>query len=114
MAATGPRRNLDTRPNTRLHHAGGLPAAGEVVQAPVGEGGAAIINVTATQAVAAGFVTAYPSDLSRPNASNLNLDHAGQTIPNLVIVPAGPDGLVRLYTQAGTHLVVDQLGVIPS
>jgi hypothetical protein len=37
---------------------------------------------------------------------------AGQTIPNLVIVPVGADGNIRLYTDAGTHLIIDHLATL--
>ena len=62
---------------------------------------AAVINLTATDATGAGYVTAFPSGIGPPNASNLNLERAGQTIPNLVIVPVGADGRISIFTQAG-------------
>jgi hypothetical protein len=33
-------------------------------------------------------------------------------VPNLVIVPVGADGAVRVFTSGGTHLIVDRLGVL--
>jgi hypothetical protein len=67
--------------------------------------------VTATEATAAGFVTIYPQGITRPKASNLNLESPGQTIPNQVIVPVSPGSLeVTLFTQSGTHLIVDIVG----
>ncbi|MFN8020112.1 MAG: intradiol ring-cleavage dioxygenase [Acidimicrobiales bacterium] len=109
-ALSTPVRVLDTRSGTK-------PAAGETVtMAVLGQAGvpssgvsAVVMNVTATEATAAGYVTVWP-DGSRPTASNLNLESAGQTRANLVTVPVGADGSVRLFTQSGTHLVADLFG----
>jgi len=71
---------------------------------------AAAVNVTATQATEGSYLTAWPSDESRPVASNLNFG-PGQTVPNLVIVKVGADGKFRLYNRAGfTHVIVDVVG----
>ena len=58
-----------------------------------------------------GFVTAYPDGSVRPTASNLNFI-AGQTIPNLVVVPVGADGKISLYNgSSGTlNLIGDIAG----
>lgn len=106
-----PGRVLDSR-------TGAAPGAGATVTLPVsGRAGlpaagisAVVLNVTATEAAAAGFVTVWPSGVARPLASNLNLERPGQTVPNQVIVPVGADGAVQLYTQSGTHLVADVAG----
>ena len=62
-----------------------------------------------TESVGAGYVTVWPAHTSRPLVSNLNTVRAGQTVPNAVIVPLGLDG-VSLYTQTGSHLIVDITG----
>ena len=41
--------------------------------------------------------------------SNLNLV-PGQTTPNLAVVPVGPDGSITVFSQRGTHVVVDVFG----
>ena len=105
-----PGRLLDTR-------TGSKPAAGKTVTVAVlGQQGvpsagvsAVALNVTATEATAAGYVTAWP-DGSQPSTSNLNIESAGQTIANQVVIPVGSDGSIRLYTQSGTHLVADVIG----
>lgn len=67
-------------------------------------------TLTATAPTAATFVTAWPSGLSRPKLSNLNLT-VGETRPNLVTVALGPDRKVSLFNNAGdTHLIVDAVG----
>ena len=105
-----PGRLLDTRTGTK-------PGAGKTVTVAVlGQQGvpasgvsAVALNVTATEATAAGYVTAWP-DGSQPSTSNLNIESAGQTIANQVVIPAGADGSIRIYTQSGTHLVADVTG----
>jgi len=79
---------------------GGIPASGV---------GSVALNVTVTQPAGAGFVTVYPSGTLRPTASNLNYV-AGQTVPNLVVVPVGADGRVTLYSSAAAHLIADTAG----
>ena len=53
---------------------------------------AVVLNVTATNAVAAGYVSVYPTGTALPEASNLNIDRAGQIVANLVTVMLGTDG----------------------
>ncbi len=113
----GPKRILDTRDGT-----GGVPTA------PVGQGGvlgldlaavdglpvqdgvtAVVLNVTATNPTTSSHVSVYPSGTTRTSASNLNFT-AGQTIPNLVVVPV-VDGKVSFYNNAGTvDLIADITG----
>jgi hypothetical protein len=105
-----PSRLLDTR-------SGAVPAAGSTTVVDVaGNGGvpasgvrSVALNVTATGALGPGFVTVW-GDGERPGTSNLNIEYAGQTVPNLVVVPVGADGKVRLFTDSGTHLIVDIAG----
>jgi hypothetical protein len=115
---------LDTRsdatPSGPLGYSGAKPGQGAVVAvALAGRAGIpagariAVVNVTATEATAPGFVTAWPSDEARPNASNLNLEQPGQTIANAVVVGLSPLGDFSLFTQRGTHLVVDVVGWSP-
>lgn len=71
---------------------------------------AVILNVTVTDPTATSFLTAWPSGVTRPLASNLNYS-AGQTVPNLVVVKVGDDGRVNLYNHSGSvHVVVDVAG----
>lgn len=116
--SVGPARLLDTRAESAVGYAGPKPVAGAEVRVQItgregtpGSGVAAVaINLTATEADAPGFVTAWPSGTPRPFTSSLNLDVVGQTRPNHAIVPVGQDGAIMLYTLNGTHLVVDVFG----
>jgi hypothetical protein len=71
---------------------------------------AVVVNVTATQASAASYLTVYPSGSARPLASNLNFP-AGGTVPNLVVSRIGTDGRVCIYNYAGSvHVILDIVG----
>ena len=110
-----PARVLDTRTGTG--GTSGKVAGGTSIDLDVrGVGGlpstvgAVVLNVTATDLDGADtFVTVYPTGVTRPLASNLNVT-SGQSVPNLVVTPTG-DGRVTLYSNAGTvHLVADVQG----
>nr|BFE64016.1 hypothetical protein GCM10020063_085420 [Dactylosporangium thailandense] len=115
---TQPTRLLDTRggPN-QTGYTGSKPAAGATLplvtagRGPVPATGAAAVvtNVTATESTGDGYVTAYATGQARPLASNLNLETAGQTRPNLVTTPLGA-GSIDLYTSVSTHLIADVAG----
>jgi hypothetical protein len=80
---------------------GGVPAASV---------SAVVLNVTVTEPVGGGFVTAWPTGEARPVASNLNFV-PGQTVPNLVVVKLGANGRVSLYNGGGAaHLIADVAG----
>ncbi|TDU05160.1 hypothetical protein EDD99_3662 [Streptomyces sp. 846.5] len=101
LTTVGPARILDTRAG--LGAAKARVGAHQTVQLDVtGVAGvpatgvtAVVMNVTEVQSAAAGFVTVYPDGKPLPNVSNLNFT-AGQTIPNLVMVPV-INGKVDLY-----------------
>jgi hypothetical protein len=56
-----------------------------------------------------GFVTVWPGNTDLPVVSNLNVV-AGDTRPNLVIVPLAPDGTIALFTSGRAHLLADVAG----
>jgi hypothetical protein len=71
---------------------------------------AVVVNITVTLPTMESYVTAFPGDVAKPNASNLNFV-AGETVPNLAIVRVPATGIVTLYNFLGsTHLVVDVVG----
>lgn len=112
-----PTRLLDTRDGTgaaaarpvapyatarvRIAGTAGIPAGVTAVA----------LNITATNTAAAGHVIAYAADKERPATSNVNFT-AGQTVPNLAIVPVSEDGYVELANRStGTvDLIADVTG----
>jgi len=121
QTCTQPTRVLDTRSVSYVGYTGSKPGPGSTVAvALAGAGGmpasgvsAAIVNIAATEATAPGYITAWADGRPQPFTANLNVDAVGQTIANLAIVPVSADGTMRLFTQSGTHLVVDLFGWFP-
>jgi len=106
-----PTRVLDTRVGT------GAPTtkvgAGQILTLtvpglPAGTKAVAL-NVAVTNPTAASFLTVFPGGTIRPTVgSNLNFE-AGQTIPNMVLVPLGAGGTVTFYNNAGAVDVIADL-----
>jgi hypothetical protein len=97
---------------------GPIGATGTVVLSVAGVGGvppsgasAVVLNVTMTDASGVGFVQVFPTGGAQVGASsNLHVEHVGQTIPNLVVVPIGGGGQVSIFTQSGGQLLADVFG----
>lgn len=126
FTAVGPARITDTRAGGStidgIERAAGPLGAGGIrlvtvtgrAGVPAGGRGSVILNVTAVGAASASYLTVWPSGEPRPTASNLNMS-AGQTIPNLVVVPVGADGRVAVFNEAGrVDVLVDVLGWMPA
>ena len=107
FSTVAPTRVLDTRLSS------GPVSGGKSVSFQVGgrlgiptNASAVVLNLTATETKSFGFLTAYAAGSSKPKASSLNYT-AGQTVPNLVVVPVGTDGKVTVAnTSPGTAAVV--------
>lgn len=106
LSPVTPTRVADTRSGQ-----GGRVHAGETrvfeLGAPAGVS-AATLNVTATDALNAGFVTVWPCSAGQPLASNLN-QAAGVARPNQVVT-AVSDGRVCVYSSSDVDLVIDVAG----
>jgi alpha-tubulin suppressor-like RCC1 family protein len=111
-------RVLDTRIGLGAASKGPLPAGASVALQILGRGGvpttsvsAVEFNLTAVGPSSGGYLSAYPDGSTPPGTSNLNFA-PGQTTSNLVIVPVGADGKVRLFNgSAGSvQLVADLAG----
>ncbi|MCB0996950.1 MAG: hypothetical protein KDB21_17775, partial [Acidimicrobiales bacterium] len=104
-----PSRLFDTRDTTII--TGG--SSREVQIAGVGtvpaNATAVVLNVTALNAAANGFVTAFPTGTSRPLAASLNMS-PGDVVPNFVTVAIGTNGSVSFFSNVDVHLVVDLAG----
>ncbi|WP_329423088.1 hypothetical protein [Streptomyces sp. NBC_01268] len=108
------RRFMDTRTGQGVRK--GAVGPGQSVTLPVAGVGvvpagakAVVLNVTATQPTRAGFISVHPSGQPRTSASSLNFQ-AGQTVPNMVVVPV-VDGKVTFYNHSGSvQLIADVQG----
>ena len=71
-----------------------------------------LLNLTATRAGGPGFLTLYPTGTPRPDASNLNLETVGETIPDSALVKLGSGASVTAYSSVRTDLIFDASGYI--
>ena len=117
----GPARFLDTRPDSRVGHTGGKPAAGSITTIQVtGRSGvpaigvsAVVLNVTIDAPESLGFVQVAPAATLTPGTSStLNVGAIGKVMAASTIVPVDADGRIAVYAQPSTHLIVDVAGYI--
>ena len=107
-----PQRFLDTR--TGLGAAKAKVGAGRTITVtvpglPAGVS-SIVVNVTATNTTATGYVRVWPYGQPLPSTSSLNFT-ANKTVPNLVMVRVGPGGRISLNNSAGTtDLIADLSG----
>jgi hypothetical protein len=81
---------------------------------PAGGVRTVLLNVTATNPTAAGYLTVWPAGSPRPKTSNVNFT-PGQTAPNLVITQVGNQGQVSVFNSAGaTDVLADIIGWLPA
>jgi hypothetical protein len=114
-----PSRQVDTRNGqcgVTLHSGDQLEMS--LVPAPSGPtppplllpGHAVVLNVTATNATADGFLTLFPTGTPRPATSNLNYVR-GQTVANTVLASTYFGGRVSLFNFGGdVDVIVDVQG----
>lgn len=107
--ATSPGRVLDTRATAK-------PAAGSTTRIDTSavvppDAAAVVLNVTATEATAAGFLRVQPTGATGVATANGNYV-PGVDSGTMSIVQLGPDGDVEVYTSANTHVIADITGYI--
>ncbi len=109
-----PQRILDTRGSSTLFT--GRLGARQVVELPLqrlpgmpANVGAAVANLTAVSAAAAGFLTAFPCGRGVPATSSLNFA-AAEAMAGLTVAPVG-GGSLCVFASVRTHLLVDLVGV---
>ncbi|QMU74548.1 hypothetical protein GXW83_00870 [Streptacidiphilus sp. PB12-B1b] len=117
FVGVAPDRLLDTRYATGVPTRTPLPAGHTIaLQVTGGAGGvpsgvnAVVLNVTVTDTTGAGHLTAWADGSAQPTSSNLNWTGRGQTFPNQVVVPVGPDGKVDLYVNSSADVIADVFG----
>jgi len=119
--ALEPKRYLDTRDSDTFDQKfrdGGRVEAGETVEVDVagrdaeigGFSATVLLNITAVNPSAGGFLTVFPCGGDVPLASNLNFER-GQTVANAVLTPTGVGGRICIFSSAETHLAMDVNGV---
>ena len=105
--SVGPRKTALTAGETFVQQVTGTNGNCTI---PAGTQGIAS-NVTIVNGTAPSFLTVWPSDATRPLASNLNWVGNTQPTPNKVDVKLSPDGKVSFYNNGGTvDVVVDIVG----
>ena len=67
-------------------------------------------NIVVTRTGGTGFLTAYPSDLALPTASNVNANGSGQTRSAMALTRLSALGSVSFYASFPTDVVVDVTG----
>ena len=112
--ALAPSRVFDTRPSNRVTvnstvNVAVLDRAG----VPANDVAAVFVNVTAVDAVDAGFLTVWPTGTTRPTASMLNVG-AGGTVANGALVRVGTGGSISVFSSTAAHVLVDVQGYVPT
>ncbi|HUF97493.1 MAG TPA: hypothetical protein VMM60_05135 [Ilumatobacter sp.] len=118
-----PARVLDTRDGSSTADGQftslGVQAAGSTLELQIGgrvgvpmDADAVVLNVTAVDPLAPGFLSVFPCGTTQTLTSDVNY-YAGVTVPNTVISKIGDEGRVCVYTLSPTHIVVDVAGVLP-
>lgn len=110
-----PARILDTRAG--IGGVTGPIASGSSFEVQVaGQGGVpanatgVVMNVTATQTTAAGYITVWPTGEPQPVTSNLNVN-PGQDVPNLVTAKLGATGRLSVFNFGGSvQILADVAG----
>lgn len=117
--ALEPVRLFDSRQTGDLNPLtdGRRPGAGRVLRVPVAgvrgipaDARAVSLNLTATEAAAGTFLTAYPCG-RQPTSSNVNITPEQAAAANGAVTPLSADGEVCIYTLNPVHVIVDINGV---
>lgn len=114
-----PQRLFDTRPGPDAGPKGKIPAGGTIEIAVAEQAGvpltgasAVVLNLTVTESAGPNFVTVWPGSGATPTASSVNINDAGESVANMVIVPLSADGTVKIYSLTQTHVLADVLGYV--
>jgi uncharacterized protein (DUF1501 family) len=115
FVSMNPQRLFDTRDGTGgrkgpLAQGESWPFTIRGVHGVPAEAIAVAINLTAVDATASTYVTAWPGGQTRPLTSNLN-PVPGMAVPNLAIIRLGNAGDVQFFNNTGSvHLLADVVG----
>ncbi len=105
-----PTRLFDTRSGAQLQ--ANVPRDFQITGGVVPANATAVmLNVTATGSEGNGYLQVFPTGQAAiGSSSTLNLDFAGQTIPNAAFTPLGDGGQVSVYSTFTTHVLIDVFG----
>lgn len=112
LFAVPPTRIYDSRQIGPPLAAGSVTSVQVAGKAGVPSAGAAavVLTITATDTAEPGYFTAFPAGSATPATSSLNVDRAGDTVPNQVTVALGEAGAVSVFSERGGHLIIDVAG----
>ena len=105
VTAVDPIRLVDTRDTHRLGAGQSLPLTVDATAT------AAIVNLTAVEPSASGFLTLYPCGSVVPTVSNLNFV-AGAIVANRALVSSDRSGQFCIFSSVDTDVVVDLEGYV--
>ena len=104
-----PDRILDTRAGGAARLVAGSTVTIDMTpHVPPGTAAVAV-GLTTDQPDAPGFLTGYPCDAPRPDASSVN-HPAGVARGAMAVVPLSPTGTLCVFTRAAGHVIVDLQG----
>ena len=113
-APAGPYRRLDTRDEKKPAASGAtrcLKVAGR--DGVPSTARAVAVNLVAVAPSGAGFLTAFPRGVKRPETSSLNYA-SGETVANGAIVKIGSEGMICFFVKTATHVILDVSGYFGS
>jgi hypothetical protein len=71
----------------------------------------AVVNLTITETVGAGFVAVFPAGITWPGNSSINWTSSGQNVANGVITALDSNGRITIRGGVNpTHVVIDRIG----
>jgi 5'-nucleotidase len=122
FASVTPARFADTRPagvtvDTKFAGAGRIAAGGQYEVGIAGRGSVpadavgAIVELTAINPSATGFLTVHPCDPTPPTASTLNYI-AGVDVANEVFVALSASGAVCVFSSSAADVAIDVVGYV--
>ena len=103
---TGTPRVLDTRSTTKL-----APNEERVIDLGIPGARTAVLNLTVTRTVGAGYVAVFRADIPWPGNSSINWSGPNENIANGVITQVDPTGKIKIRGGDGTtDVIIDRIG----
>jgi hypothetical protein len=103
-----PIRAMDTRTSSPLRTGESRAVPTAILGVPP-DASAVVVNLTMTNPIGPGFLTAWPTGQPRPNASASNVDAPDQTRAVLAVVPMSAAGL-SVFASVSSDVLLDVVG----